>query len=289
MVEAYPVKNFRDGYRSLFFRTIGEPLAINTDKLREEFIAADDSEKMGTFLIENLITDGMEIEDALSMREVFVSVLNVVSLIDDKVVTLDALAECGLAYRPELDAFYFSVPVVHDGYYRRYIQSLSENEPFATKRGISVLVTYSFDSEADNIKACLPVSVLNDGYGAPYWGERGELISHRFEFGDNPDLSDERVLERIARLFVSSAITAHLRHVRIVSSLEFSEVIACNEFISTLWYSLFDAFRVGRVGRCEQCHKPYIARKERGRKRRWCSPLCSKRNQRKPKPTDTTE
>lgn len=44
--------------------------------------------------------------------------------------------------------------------------------------------------------------------------------------------------------------------------------------IGSLWWSALDAMRIGRLGSCEVCGKPFITNKERGKKRKYCSEAC---------------
>lgn len=44
--------------------------------------------------------------------------------------------------------------------------------------------------------------------------------------------------------------------------------------IGSLWWSALDAMRIGRLGACEVCGKPFITNNERGKKRKYCSEAC---------------
>lgn len=44
--------------------------------------------------------------------------------------------------------------------------------------------------------------------------------------------------------------------------------------VGSLWWSALDAMRIGRLGACEVCGKPFITNNERGKKRKYCSEAC---------------
>ncbi len=44
--------------------------------------------------------------------------------------------------------------------------------------------------------------------------------------------------------------------------------------ISSLWWVALDGMREGRLGICESCSRPFIAKKERGTLRKYCSDAC---------------
>lgn len=44
--------------------------------------------------------------------------------------------------------------------------------------------------------------------------------------------------------------------------------------VGSLWWSALDVMRIGRLGACEVCGKPFITNNERGKKRKYCSEAC---------------
>lgn len=51
--------------------------------------------------------------------------------------------------------------------------------------------------------------------------------------------------------------------------------------LTSLWWEALDSIRDGRLGRCSVCGKPFIAKRERGKKRKYCSNACKQRNKKR--------
>lgn len=75
--------------------------------------------------------------------------------------------------------------------------------------------------------------------------------------------------------------TAHLYAVREISVQGGSIRRAATNLIGTLWAETLDRFIDGRSGICEYCGRPFVAKKERGSKRKYCSTNCRKASSRK--------
>lgn len=93
-------------------------------------------------------------------------------------------------------------------------------------------------------------------------------------------------------------VNIHVREVRAFSWHGGQEARHAESNISSLWWTLLDSMRDGRLGRCIVCGKPFIAIKERGKKRRYCGDACKEyghkhpgetREPRKQKASKTTD
>lgn len=73
---------------------------------------------------------------------------------------------------------------------------------------------------------------------------------------------------------VDRLFTLHLADVRTVSLGGGRECRIVATGISSLWWCAIDSLRDGRLGACEVCGKPYVARGERGKPRKYCSDAC---------------
>ena len=74
--------------------------------------------------------------------------------------------------------------------------------------------------------------------------------------------------------FVDRLFTLHMADVRTVSLGGGRECRIVATGISSLWWCAIDSLRDGRLGACEVCGKPYVARGERGKPRKYCSDAC---------------
>lgn len=68
-------------------------------------------------------------------------------------------------------------------------------------------------------------------------------------------------------------ITLHMGDMRTIC-VEGQEVRSIATGIGSLWWSALDGMRIGRLGACEVCGKPFIANNERGKRRKYCSEAC---------------
>lgn len=73
---------------------------------------------------------------------------------------------------------------------------------------------------------------------------------------------------------VDRLFTLHMADVRTVSLCGGQECRIIATGISSLWWCAIDSLRDGRLGACEVCGKPYVARGERGKPRKYCSDAC---------------
>ncbi len=68
-------------------------------------------------------------------------------------------------------------------------------------------------------------------------------------------------------------MTLHMGDVRTIV-IDGQEVRSIATGIGSLWWSALDAMRIGRLGACEVCGRPFITNNERGKKRKYCSEAC---------------
>lgn len=68
-------------------------------------------------------------------------------------------------------------------------------------------------------------------------------------------------------------MTLHMGDMRTIV-VDGQEVRSIATGIGSLWWSALDAMRIGRLGACEVCGKPFITNNERGKKRKYCSEAC---------------
>lgn len=106
--------------------------------------------------------------------------------------------------------------------------------------------------------------------GHPWYMFKGEFM----DFGkSNPNTHDlcSGLLDSLSALMLHDvSIRIEDRALSIVSG----------SVVSSLWWSMIDASRKGRVGRCEVCDTPFIATSDRKNKRLYCSERCNKKHQR---------
>ena len=81
---------------------------------------------------------------------------------------------------------------------------------------------------------------------------------------------------------VDRLFTLHLNDVKTVSFDGGQEARIITTGISALWWCALDSMRDGRLGICEVCGKPYVARGERGKPRKYCSEACRQWNKNHP-------
>jgi hypothetical protein len=320
MVDEFPIRHFQDdpkAYSGLLGRDMRHTYS-DPHSLRQEFLTADTAERMQEFMekhdlceiyaeYSDLYAESSEksaysssdraLNGMLAMRAVLTTVLSVKALIDSGTATLKNLAEYGIefstveVYKRPNEAY---MPLEDD-----VLPDLSPEEYLERYGGHTEEVpgfTFDFDFQlrerdeeysneefvvSDWYHHSLRDSNPQFGTLYTYWEDVGigfrlplEIIHE--EHGSIPV---EECAPIVAQLFVDAAISAHLGSVRI-HSVNSQEVIDLGDFEQTIWYSLFDAFRGGRVGRCDVCARPYISQRERGKPRRYCSDRCTKRAQR---------
>lgn len=86
---------------------------------------------------------------------------------------------------------------------------------------------------------------------------------------ENTDAGIRRALSNLCDLLM----TLHMGDVRTIV-IDGQEVRSIATGIGSLWWSALDAMRIGRLGACEVCGKPFITNNERGKKRKYCSEAC---------------
>lgn len=96
-----------------------------------------------------------------------------------------------------------------------------------------------------------------------------------------PDTPDG--LKDCIKFVIDSVFSLHMTDIRTVS------VGGGNEWRNSLtgaamaWWLLLDRLRIGRVGVCEECGRPFVTDNERGNPRQFCSGRCRKRASRRKK------
>lgn len=108
----------------------------------------------------------------------------------------------------------------------------------------------------------------------------------------------EDFVRRLLDMSFDLLVDLHMGEVRTFSWNGGQEARRAESVISSLWWTLLDSMRDGRLGRCAVCGKPFIATKERGKKRRYCGDACKEyghkhpgetREPRKPKAKKTAD
>lgn len=84
--------------------------------------------------------------------------------------------------------------------------------------------------------------------------------------------SDAGISEALSNL-CDFLMTLHMGDVRTIV-IDGQEIRSIATGIGSLWWSALDAMRIGRLGACEVCGKPFITNNERGKKRKYCSEAC---------------
>lgn len=97
-------------------------------------------------------------------------------------------------------------------------------------------------------------------------------------YSDTPDGFKDCI-----KFVIDSVFSLHMADIRTVS------VDGGNEWRNSLtgaamaWWLLLDRLRIGRVGVCEECGRPFVTDNERGNPRQFCSGRCRKRASRRKK------
>lgn len=86
---------------------------------------------------------------------------------------------------------------------------------------------------------------------------------------EDSDAGIRRVLTNLCDMLM----TLHMGDVRTIV-IDGQEVRSIATGIGSLWWSALDAMRIGRLGACEVCGKPFIANNERGKRRKYCTEAC---------------
>lgn len=68
-------------------------------------------------------------------------------------------------------------------------------------------------------------------------------------------------------------MTLHMGDMRTIV-INGQEIRSIATGIGSIWWSALDTMRIGRLGACEICGKPFIANNERGKRRKYCSEAC---------------
>lgn len=84
--------------------------------------------------------------------------------------------------------------------------------------------------------------------------------------------SDDGIRQALSNL-CDFLMTLHMGDMRTVV-VDGQEIRSIATGIGSLWWSALDAMRIGRLGACEVCGKPFITNNERGKKRKYCSEAC---------------
>lgn len=108
--------------------------------------------------------------------------------------------------------------------------------------------------------------------------EEGEYdifrLTGAFGFYPESDKGVKLALQSIA----DGLFTLHLIDVRTISANGGQEGRSIATGLSSLWWCALDALRVGRLGACAVCGRPFITNNERGKKRKYCSEACRQWN-----------
>lgn len=82
---------------------------------------------------------------------------------------------------------------------------------------------------------------------------------------------------------IDCLFTLHLSHLMTLTRNGGEEVRHAWDELTMIWWLAMDRLRNGRAGICEECGTPFIAKRERGKLRRFCSKACQKRSSRRKK------
>ncbi len=122
------------------------------------------------------------------------------------------------------------------------------------------------------------VDETGESHDAEYEEADGLCIICALGYYEDNEAGARKCLSTLAdRLF-----TLHLNDVKTVSFDGGQEARIITTGISALWWCALDSMRDGRLGICEVCGKPYVARGERGKPRKYCSEACRQWNKNHP-------
>ncbi len=86
---------------------------------------------------------------------------------------------------------------------------------------------------------------------------------------EDSDVGIRRALTNLC----DTLMTLHMGDVRTIV-IDGQEIRSIATGIGSLWWSALDAMRIGRLGACEVCGRPFIANNERGKRRKYCTEAC---------------
>lgn len=86
----------------------------------------------------------------------------------------------------------------------------------------------------------------------------------------------------IAKRLFDALVSGFLTDVRLFTCNGGTETKSIPNAFSAIWMGLVDDLREGRAGRCVVCGRPFIAKGERGKRRKYCSSACNKWSQSHP-------
>lgn len=165
------------------------------------------------------------------------------------------------ALDPEADIIGISFDVfVSKGSYTKYIMRMLQMNDLATEaRGIA----NHWSSEW-----CI---VDEDGDSNPSTEKKATHLHLICALGYYED-SDAGIRRALINL-CDTLMTLHMGDVRTIV-IDGQEIRSIATGIGSLWWSALDAMRIGRLGVCEVCGKPFIANNERGKRRKYCTEAC---------------
>lgn len=88
------------------------------------------------------------------------------------------------------------------------------------------------------------------------------------------DFLQDMDLRKVLEYALDGLITPNMRDVCAYTYSGGREGRKAESSIASLWWTLVDTLRDGRLGCCAACGRPFIATNERGKKRRYCGNAC---------------
>lgn len=80
---------------------------------------------------------------------------------------------------------------------------------------------------------------------------------------------------------INTLFTIHMVDVRSICVNGKEEKRVCFSGLSSIWWVVLSRLRNGRVGRCASCGRPFVSKRERGKKRLFCNDACRQREGKK--------
>lgn len=196
----------------------------------------------------------LPLRDVFAMLSIFNLVIKVKRLLDEDALAIESLEKLGFVISygelEEISKLAYSIPLDSPSLYAEFLLERSRSVEHVTP--CDNTIEWEFDIKKAKLSP----------------------------------LKRKKCLQVITTSFIDDMVTLHLSDVRAIS-IGIGLAVECDTPISSIWYRLMEAFGTGRAMVCEECGKPFVTKRERGKQRKFCSEKCNKRNQRKPKNADS--
>ena len=170
----------------------------------------------------------------------------------------------GLDKAENIAAVRFSFDIEGEYYAKMLKRLVDANRALSDVRGVAAHFDYDY------------LTIDEEGNEEPIEEGLCDIFRLYGAFGYYPN--DAPGIKAALQAVADGLFTLHLTDVRTVSANGGQEERSIATGLSSLWWYALDAMRIGRLGACVVCGRPFIANNERGKKRKYCSEACKQWN-----------